>query len=75
MCISFSKRSNIVCVGLENGDIDILDIEAKAGKRIRAHGKGVTCAEFNHTNLLATGGSDGILRVFEIKTGESTSEC
>lgn len=75
MCISFSKRSNIVCVGLENGDIDILDIEAKASKRIKAHGKGVTCAEFNHTNLLATGGSDGILRVFEIKTEESTSEC
>lgn len=65
-CLSFSKRRNLLCVGLENGDVDIIDVECRSSQSFQAHGKRVTAVEFSERDILATGGLDGILRVFEL---------
>ena len=65
-CLSFSKKKNLLCVGLESGDIDIIDVESRTSQQFKAHGKRVNVVEFNEHNELATGGMDGILRVFKL---------
>lgn len=65
-CLSFSKRRNLLCVGLENGDVDIIDVESLSSWNFQAHGKRVTAVEFGERDRLATAGLDGVLRVFEL---------
>lgn len=65
-CMSFSMTRNVVCVGLEDGDIDVVDLDSHTSQRIQAHGKGVAAVEFNQNDMLATGGLDGIVRIFGI---------
>lgn len=65
-CMSFSRRRNLLCVGLESGDVDIVDVECLSSQSFQAHGKRVTAVEFGERDRLATGGLDGILRVFEL---------
>ena len=66
ICMSFSRHRNILCVGLDSGEIDILDLDTRLCKRITVHGKAVATAEFGENGLLATGGADGVLRTFSV---------
>lgn len=70
--LEFSPIEYLIIVGLETGEIIKIEknnekFSAKIQNKIFAHSKKVTCVKFNDDGkLLSSGGSDGLINVFEI---------
>ena len=74
--VAFSPDGNMLVSATEEGNLHFWDL-SQAGldeKRVKGHLKGITIAAFAPDGTLASGGSDGIIRLWDLTGSEPTSK-
>ncbi|KAG0647271.1 hypothetical protein D0Z07_7240, partial [Hyphodiscus hymeniophilus] len=59
-------RSHYICVGLDNGDIHVLDHDGEGERVVSASEKGLWALDAWGDEWVAAGGVDGVVRVWDL---------